>query len=66
MKPLWTWLSSRSRNDLVFWFGLVLLCLGVSLTVSIATGLWCAGAVLIVDGMISSFLEAWLMTRKVD
>lgn len=66
MKRLWSWLSSRSRNDLVFWLGLALLCLGVSLTVSIATGLLWTGAVMIVDGMVSSYLEAWLMTRKVN
>lgn len=64
MKRLWVWLSTRDRNELVFWLGLAMLFVGLSLSVSIATGLLWTGGVLIADGMISSYLEGWLMSKR--
>lgn len=61
---LLVFLRAVDRNDLVFWLGLVLFFAGLSSGVSIETALVWTGGVLIVDGMTSSYLTAWLMTRK--
>jgi len=65
MSHFWNWMT-RNPNAFAFKLGLALLFIGLSLSVSIATALVWTGAVMIVDAMLASFLESWLMTRKVE
>lgn len=64
MKRLWDWMQSLDRNVRVFWLGLALLFAGLASSVSIETALTWTGGILITDGMLASYLTAWLMSRR--
>lgn len=57
------WLRSLDSNELKYWLGLLLLFVGLSLGVSIATALIVMGAVIALESVVTSYLAMW-MARK--
>lgn len=59
-----TWIQRQDRQDLTFMVGCLLLFLGLSISVSVATALSVVGAVLAVESVLTSYVAAWISTRK--
>lgn len=51
------------RNEAAFWIGLVMMFIGFSLSVSIATALIVVGGVIVVESVSTSYLATWIATR---
>jgi len=58
------WCRAQDRTEVTYWMGLLLLGLGLSLSVSIATALIVVGTVMVAESIITSYLEAWLVSRS--
>jgi hypothetical protein len=61
------WLRSLDHNEIAYWLGLLMLCGGLSLRVSMETALIVVGASLAVESVVTSYLATWmasLSTRK--
>ena len=61
---LLAFLQSPERNELAYWLGLLLLFLGLSLGVSMATALIVTGAVIAGESVLTSYVASWLGARK--
>ncbi len=59
-----TWIQRQDRQDLTFMVGCLLLFLGLSISVSVATALSVVGAVLAIESVLTSYVAAWISTRK--
>lgn len=55
-----TWISKLDTNDVFYYAGLVMLFVGLSLSVSVATALTVVGAALAVVSFINSLVVVWL------
>ena len=53
-----------NHNDLMYWVGLSMLFLGLSLTVSVGTALTVVGSIFIVISIVSSFFVTWLSVER--
>jgi len=60
-----TWLRSLDRNEITYWLGLALLFAGLSLRVSVATGLLVVGSVITAESVITSYLATWMASLVV-
>ena len=58
-----TW-KALERSEQTYWIGLALLFIGLALGVSVATALSVVGAVLAVESVLTSYVAAWISTRK--
>ena len=58
-----SWLRTLDRNELTYWIGLLLLFIGLSLHVSMATALIVTGAVMAAESVITSYLSTWMASR---
>ena len=56
-------LPSVDRNELTYWLGLVLLFIGLSLGVSVATAFCVAGGLIVLESLITSYLATWMGVR---
>jgi hypothetical protein len=56
--------ASLEHVERTYWLGLVLLFLGVSLGVSVATALTVCGAVLVGESILTSYLAGWMGMRQ--
>ncbi len=62
-----TWLQSLDRNELTYWLGLLMLFAGLSMSVSVTTGLIVVGAAMAAESVLTSYLATWMaasLTRK--
>ncbi len=64
MTKLIGWVRAQDRQDLTFMAGCLLLFLGLSISENIATALSVVGAVLAVESVLTSYVAAWISTRK--
>ena len=60
-----SWLRRQDRNELSYWMGLLMLFVGLSLGVSIATALWIVGAVMVVESVTTSYIASWISEKKI-
>lgn len=61
------WIKTQDSNEWKYWLGLLLLFVGLSLRVSVATALIVVGITLAVESVLTSYLATWmalLSTRK--
>lgn len=58
------WLTSLERNEVTYWIGLLMLFVGVSLSVSIATALMVVGGAMSIEAVITSYLASWISKDK--
>jgi len=58
-----TWLRSLDRHEIRYWAGLLMLFGGLAWSVSIATALVVAGAVITVESVITSYLATWFSEK---
>ena len=59
-----SWLKSLDANERNYWLGLVLLLVGLSWGVSVATALTVVGAVLAGESVITSYMAQWIKARN--
>lgn len=57
-------LQSLDRNEVTYWFGLLLLFVGLAIRVSVATALIVSGAIVLTTSVASSFFVTWLSTTE--
>lgn len=57
-------LKSLEREEVTYWLGLVLLFIGLSAGVSVATALIVTGAAMASESVITSYLATWLSIRS--
>lgn len=57
-------LKSLDRNEKSYWVGLVMLFIGLTLNVSVATALMVTGAVMALESVITSYLATWLNIQQ--
>lgn len=55
-----TWISKLDTNDVFYYAGLVMLFVGLSLSVSVATALTVVGAALALVSFVNSLIVVWL------
>jgi len=60
-----SWLKSLDRNEMTYWVGLMMLFVGLTLSVSVATALIVTGAVLVAVTIVNSLVMVWIATRPV-
>lgn len=58
------WIWKQDRHDLTYAAGCLLLFVGLSFSVSVATALVVVGAVLAFESVLTSYVAAWISTRK--
>ena len=59
--------NSLDRNERVYWVGLGMLFLGLTINVSVATALIVTGSAMALESVVTSYLATWLSwksTRK--
>lgn len=59
--------NSLDRNERVYWVGLGMLFLGLTINVSVATALVVTGSAMALESVVTSYLATWLSwksTRK--
>lgn len=61
---LLSFLQSPERNELAYWLGLLLLFLGLSVGVSVATAFIVTGAIITGESVLTSYVASWLGARK--
>lgn len=54
------WLKNIDRYEVTYWIGLVMLFVGLSLRVSVATALIVVGGVMALESVITSYMNAWI------
>ncbi len=64
MKNFFARLASADRNELTYWLGLMMLFVGLTLSVSAETALVIVGAAIAGESVLTSYLAAWIGTRK--
>lgn len=64
MRPVFAFIQSTDRNERNFWFGLLFLFAGLAVYFSPFLALAICGAVMIGESMITSYLAAWLNSKK--
>lgn len=64
MKRLVAWIQTLDRNEIAYWVGLIMLFVGLTLRVSIATALIVTGAVIALESVVTSYLSTWLMVNQ--
>ncbi len=57
-------LKSLDRNEKTYWVGLVMLFIGLTLSVSIATALIVTGAAMALESVVTSYLATWLSMQQ--
>lgn len=60
MRQALQWLRAQDRNDLAFWFGLLMVFSGLAIGVSVATALVWVGGALALEAVITSYLASFL------
>ena len=58
------WFLPLDSNERHYWLGLVLLFVGLSWGVSVATGLTVVGAVIAGESVVTSYLAQWIKARS--
>jgi len=59
-----SWINSLETVERNYWLGLLLLFMGLSWGVSIATALTVVGAVIAGESVITSYLAQWIKARN--
>lgn len=59
-----TWLKSLDRIELTYWLGLVMLFIGLSLSVSMATALTVVGAAMAAESVLTSYVATWISEKR--
>lgn len=57
------WLKSQDRNEVTYWIGLLMLFIGMSLRVSVATALVVVGGAMALESVITSYLATWIVSK---
>jgi hypothetical protein len=57
------WLRKQDRNELTYWVGLVMLFIGLSLSVSVATALAVCGGAMALESVLTSYLATWISEK---
>ena len=58
------YLKSLDPNQLTYWLGMVMLFVGLSLSVSVATALIVSGGAIAAEAVITSYLAMWLARKS--
>lgn len=58
------WLKSFDRNEMTYWVGLVMMFIGLTLSVSIATALVVTGSAMALESVVTSYLATWLSWKS--
>lgn len=57
-------MTGIDRNEATFWIGLVMMFIGLSFSVSIATAFLIVGGVIAAESLVTSYLATWMAIRK--
>jgi hypothetical protein len=58
------WLQSLDRNEVTYWLGLLMLFVGLTVRVSVATALIVVGAAVAAESVVTSYLATWMSEKK--
>ncbi len=59
------WFASLDRNEITYWVGLLMLFVGLSINVSIATALAIVGTAMAAESVITSYLASWIASANI-
>jgi hypothetical protein len=57
-------LKSLDPNQLTYWLGMLMLFVGLSLSVSVATALVTVGAAIAAESVVTSYLATWVAEKS--
>jgi len=57
-------MKKLDTNDIIYYFGLILLFLGMTIAFSIGHALIATGGILVLISVINSFVRVWLSQRE--
>ena len=54
------WINTLDRGEIAYYIGLLMLFIGISFSVSVASAFVVVGTVIVAESVITSYLAAWI------